>query len=77
MVALGKWQLTSWWYFICKVRDFNQLIVLWSMFGVMLINVVLGFAGFNLGRLLKAWGNLKGFVAIFSGKALEKTGFNK
>jgi glycosyltransferase involved in cell wall biosynthesis len=76
-VGIGEWQIVSWWYFIRKYRDFNTALVFWGMIGVSLKNLLNAIATLSSNRTLRVFGNLKGFIKIFTGKALEKKGFSK
>jgi glycosyltransferase involved in cell wall biosynthesis len=73
----GIWQLTSWWYFVNKTKDFPKLVVLWSMLGLLINNAAMGLLKPHTSRLKSALGNLKGFLLIFSGKALTQRTFYK
>lgn len=77
LIALGEWQITGWWYFISKSRNFNRLFVLWSMIGVSLINLAIGLSRPKSNRLRSFLGNIKGLFRILTGTALTKTGFSK
>lgn len=74
---MGTWHFVAWWYFILKNPDFNKLLVLWSMFGMMLSNFVFGALSPSSYRLRSGLGNLKGLFIILSGRVLEHKGFQK
>lgn len=74
--ANGAWHLVSWWYFARK-HDFNRVVILWSMFGIFLSNVIHGVIRPSSNRLMGAAGNLKAFKVIFSKKVSTFQGFQK
>jgi glycosyltransferase involved in cell wall biosynthesis len=76
-VGIGEWQLTSWWYFIRKYRDFSIALVLWSMVGLSIKNLLLATITFSSNRALRFIGNIRGLFTILTGRALNKKGFSK
>ena len=74
--AIGEWQITAWWYFVSKYKDFSSVLVFWSMIGVIIRNVV-GAVLLSRDKLLRLSGNLKGLVRILNGTAKEARGFSK
>lgn len=74
---LGTWQITSWWYFVSKVKTFNKLYTLWGMFGVVINNFFIGIFKPSTHRLKKFVGNLKGLYMIINGTVLDKKSFHK
>lgn len=77
MFSLGQWQIVAWWYFISKYQGFNKLIVLWSMGGVALSNLINGLLKPSSNRLRSAWGNVNGLLVILKGKVHQFQGFQK
>ena len=75
--AIGEWQITSWWYFICKYKDFSKALVLWAMFGMLSRNILGAILTGSIDRLLRSFGNCSGIYRVFSGTALNATGFSK
>jgi glycosyltransferase involved in cell wall biosynthesis len=76
-LPLGVWQITSWWYFVSKMKLFKKYCVLWAMCSVTINNLILGILRPKSFRFLKFLGNLKGASLIFTGHALERRIFHK
>lgn len=73
----AEWQLTSWWYFVKKHKEFSVIVILWAMFGVILKNLI-GLAIFRDKRHLnRTSGHWIAVKRIINGKALELKGFSK
>jgi glycosyltransferase involved in cell wall biosynthesis len=72
----GAWLFVSWWYFSMK-HKFNPLLIFWSMLGFFLSNILHGIFRPSSGRLLAAFGNLKGLSVIIRGQVNNFQGFQK
>lgn len=60
---LGKAQTKNWIYFVRNNPDLSTARCLWACVGRTAVNFTKGVMGLNLGFILRAWGNLLGFVA--------------
>tara|TARA_R110002049_G_scaffold55701_2_gene154081 strand:+ start:2921 stop:3838 length:918 start_codon:yes stop_codon:yes gene_type:complete len=77
MYTLGVWQITAWWYFVKKFKDFNKLATLWSMIGLTFINLAQGIFKPASNRFDKFLGNLKGLTLVLLGQATKKRTWHK
>ncbi len=76
--SIGKWQLTSWWYFVQKHGSFSLIAFLWSATGILLRNTLaMLITGFSRSYRLKVRGNLQGLLSIFTGAYIKEKGFQK
>lgn len=73
----AEWQLTAWWYFINKYKDFSKLSVIWSMLGLVLKSVLMLVVTRQQKYTQRAKGYLRGIKRILNGTALEFKGFSK
>lgn len=77
LFRVGTWQIVSWWYFVSKTKSFNKILVIYSMLGALLTNLVVGIVKPSSHRLRNAFGNLYGAWIILSGKTNKHVGFQK
>jgi glycosyltransferase involved in cell wall biosynthesis len=73
----AEWQLTAWWYFVNKYKDFSIFAVSWAMFGLVLKSHLMILASRNQKHTQRARGFWKGIRRILNGTALEFKGFSK
>lgn len=73
----AEWQLTAWWYFVNKYKDFSIFLVLWAMYGLILKNLLMLVVTGNRKHVQRAKGYWKGVKRILNGTALELKGFSK
>lgn len=74
---MGAWRMVSYWYFVNKYKNFNILLVLWSMLGVIVNNLLVGILRPSSHRILRCLGNLEGIRLILTGQAKSYKGFQK
>ncbi len=75
--SIGEWQITSWWYFVRKYKDFPLHLVAWSMMGVFFKNILSGIIRKSPDAILRSIGKIRGFYRVLTGRALQHKGFSK
>lgn len=75
--SIGEWQLTSWWYFISKHREFSFFMVSWGMLGLILKNMLAICYYRTAPYINRSKGHARGVFKIITGKALVLKGFSK
>jgi glycosyltransferase involved in cell wall biosynthesis len=75
--SIGEWQITSWWYFVSKHRDFSYGLVAWGMLGLVLKNLVAIAYYRTTPYVNRTRGHFKGLLKVLTGKALMLKGFSK
>lgn len=75
--SIGEWQMTSWWYFIKKHKDFPMRCVAWGMMGLILKSLLAVIVYRTKPYIERAKGHFRGVLKILKGQALDLKGFTK